>query len=132
MYRDIIDKYSQSEQPKIIVVCQPRSVESDLVQGLVKDLNAVVQTGSDGIDAFCILSNARFIIPTTSSSFSQLPALLAQQKYGDVQVHYPTHTLDRPGITLKVPSWKYHLTNTDNDGIAEFDVDHERLNIFHA
>ena len=132
VYRDIIDKYSQSKQPEIVVVCQPRSVESDLVQGLVKDLKAVVQTGSDGIDAFCILSNARFIIPTTSSSFSQLPALLAQQKYGDVQVHYPTHTLDRPGITLKVPSWKYHLTNTDNDGISEFDVAHERLNIFHA
>ena len=132
VYRDIIQQYSQNDRPEIIVVCQPRSVESEIVQGLVKEFNATVQTGSDNIDAFCILSNAHFIIPTTSSTFSQLAALLAQQKHDNVQVHYPTHTLNRPGVTLKVPTWKYHLTNSKNDGIAEFDVDHKRLKIFHA
>ncbi|KAK1738447.1 hypothetical protein QTG54_011116 [Skeletonema marinoi] len=132
VYRDIIQQYSQSDQPKVIVVCQPRSVESDIVKSLVQEFNAVVQTGSDNIDAFCVLSNAHFIIPTTSSTYSQLAALLAQQKNDNVQVHYPTHTLDRPGVTLNVPTWKYHLTTSGNDRIEEFEVSHERLDIFHA
>lgn len=134
-YRDIINRYSNNSTNtrKVIVVCQPKSIETDVVQDLVKEYNAVVQPGKDNIDAFCILANAKSLfIPSTSSSFSEMAALLAAQKNEKVQVHYPTHTLDYPMVTLNVTSWKYHLTNKDNNGIAEFDVDHHRLKVRQA
>ncbi|KAL7487548.1 hypothetical protein ACHAW6_013127 [Cyclotella cf. meneghiniana] len=141
VFRDIINKYYKKDNSRreIWVVCQPKSVKSDVVRGLVRELGAKVHTGADNIDAFCILSRARIHIPTTSSSFSQLAALLAEEhvkrKYGNfsqVEVHYPTHTLEFPLVTLKVPGWKYHLTNNETDGIAEFDVDHSRLEVTQA
>ena len=42
-------------------------------------------------------------------------------------VHYPLSTLKRPPVTIKVPGWKYHLMNSNMDGAAEMDIDHERL-----
>eukprot|EP00804_Cyclotella_cryptica_P014251 CCRYP_005665-RA/>CCRYP_005665-RA protein AED:0.17 eAED:0.17 QI:292/1/1/1/0.83/0.71/7/853/877 len=141
VFLDIINKYYKTKDSgrEIWVVCQPKSIKSDIVQDLVKKLGAKVHTGADNIDAFCILSRARIHIPTTSSSFSQLAALLAEErireKYGNfsqVEVHYPTHTLEYPMVTLKVPGWKYHLTNNETDGIAEFDVDHSRLQVAQA
>ena len=138
VFRDIINKYYHDEKD-VWVVCQPKSVNSTLVQDLVKEFNAQVHTGTDNIDAFCILARARIHIPSTSSSFSQMAALLAQSNvkkiYGNdtfVEVHYPTHTLDRPMVTLKVPGWKYHLTNSNNNGVKDFDVDHSRLSVEQA
>jgi hypothetical protein len=68
-----------------------------------------------------------------------LAALLAEdhvkEKYGNfsqVEVHYPTHTLEYPMVTLKVPGWKYHLTNNETNGIADFDVDHSWLEVTQA
>jgi hypothetical protein len=129
VYRDIINEYTDGiHGRKVTVVCQPDSVNSDIVQDIVREFEAAVYTGEDAIDAFCILSSARSIfIASTSSTFSQMAALLASQKHAQVQVHYPTHTLDYPAVTLNVTSWKYHLTNANNSGVAEFDVDHERI-----
>jgi len=138
VFRAIIDKYYKNDN-EVWVVCQPKSVKTDIVKDLVKELGAKVHTGDDNIDAFCILARARVHIPTTSSSFSQLAALLAdsyvKDTYGNstqIEVHYPTHTLDFPMVTLKVPSWKYHLTNEDCTGISEFDVDHSELSVSQA
>ena len=135
VYRDIIEKYSTSskDERQVVVVCQPKSVNTTIVQDLVTEFRAVVHTGESNVDAFCILKSARgIIIPSTSSSFSQLAALLAEHENENVQVSYPTHTLDFPKVTMKVPTWKYHLTNSNNTGIAEFDVDHERLKVNQA
>ena len=131
VYRDIIEQYSDGKhERKVVVVCQPDSVNSGIVKDIVKEFKAVAQTGEDSIDAFCILSSAKSIfIASTSSTFSQMAALLAAQKDGGVQIHYPTHTLDYPAVTLNVSSWKYHLTKTDKSGVAEFDVDHQRMKI---
>jgi hypothetical protein len=35
-------------------------------------------------------------------------------------------------VTLKVPGWKYHLTNEECTEILEFDVDHSRLSVTQA
>jgi hypothetical protein len=139
VFRDIINRYYKKDGYVVWVVCQPKSVKSEIVQDLVKEFNAKVHTGTDNIDAFCILARARIHIPTTSSSFSQMAALLAESnikdRYGNtshVEVHYPTHTLDYPMVTLKVPGWKYHLTNEECTEILEFDVDHSRLSVTQA
>ena len=138
VFRDIIHKYYKKRRHEVWVVCQPKSVTSKVVQDLVKEFKAQVHTGTDNIDAFCILARARIHIPTTSSSFSQMAALLAEshikETYSDqhVEVHYPTHTLNYPMVTLKVPGWKYHLTNDDCTGIEEFDVDQTRLEVTQA
>lgn len=125
VYRDIIERYWEGDSigREVLVICQPGSINTDLVQDLVTEFGAIVQTGEDNIDAFCILSSAKSLfIASTSSTFSQMAALLAEQKNEGVQVHYPTHTLDNPPVTLNVSSWKYHLTNTEQNGIAEFDA----------
>lgn len=130
VYRDIIERYWDDDvsNRKVLVVCQPKSINTELVQDLVKGFGAIVQTGEDDIDAFCILSSAKSLfIASTSSTFSQMAALLAAQKNERVQVHYPTHTLDNPPATLYVTSWKYHLTNAQHNGVAEFDVDIQRF-----
>lgn len=134
VFQVIIKRYYGGQDNEVWVVCQPKSVKSEIVQDLVRELGAKVHTGIDNIDAFCILARARIHIPTTSSSFSQMAALLAEsntkETYGSdtqVEVHYPTHTLEYPMVTLKVPSWKYHLTNDECTGILEFDVDQSRL-----
>ena len=71
VYRDIINRYSNSTNGReVVVVCQPKSAETDFVQALVKEFGTVVRTGTDNIDAFCILSGAQgLFIPSTSSSF---------------------------------------------------------------
>lgn len=106
VFRDIIHKYYNTGSYEVWVVCQPKSVKSDIVRDLVKELDAKIHTGRDNIDAFCILQRARIHIPSTSSSFSQLAALLAEErtkeKYGNesqVEVHYPTHTLEEPMVS---------------------------------
>lgn len=133
VYRDIIERYyNGSNDREVVVVCQPKSVESDVVQDLVKEFGARVLTGSDNIDAFCILRNSQVLIASTSSTFSQMAALLAEQSNGNIQVHYPTHTLDYPPVTIKVPSWRYHLVNAEGSGIAKFDVKHKKLRVRQA
>lgn len=133
VYRDIIHRYSNNNNNvtgdrEIIVVCQPKSTKSELVQALVEEFGAEVRTGTDSIDAMCFLSRTRgMLILSTSSSFSEMGALLAEQNGGDVEVHYPTHTLDKPACTMKVPSWKYHLV--EQSRVIDFDVDHERLKV---
>lgn len=139
VFRDIIHKYYDDKSNDVWVVCQPKSVKSEIVQDLVEEFDAKVHTGTDNIDAFCILARARIHIPTTSSSFSEMAALLAEsnvkERYGNdtqVEVHYPTHTLEYPMVTLKVPNWKYHLTDEECTGIKEFDVDQARLLVTQA
>ncbi|KAL9185302.1 hypothetical protein ACHAXT_003079 [Thalassiosira profunda] len=135
VYRDIIEKYATSskDERQVVVVCQPKSINTTIVQDLVQEFGAVVRPGENNIDGWCILRSARgMIIPSTSSSFSELAALLAGHENDNVQVHYPTHTLRNPMVTLKIPSWKYHLTNRNNTGVAVFDVDHERLKVDQA
>lgn len=128
VYKDIIEKYYGRGKP-VWVVCQPESVQTPIVQDLVHEFGAVVHTGQDAIDAQCILTRARILIPTTSSSFSQISPFIGSP---DMEVHYLTHTLDEPMVTLKVPGWKYHLTNKQVDAIQEFDVDHDLLHVIQA
>ena len=130
VYRDLINRYS-NKAAEVVIVCQPKSVESDIVKALVKEFNASVRTGNDNIDAFCLLSRARgMMVLSTTSTFGQMAALLAQGENRNLQVHYPTHTLRYPKVTLKVPGWKYHLANQSQ--IVEYDVDHERLKVSQA
>ena len=82
--------------------------------------------GRDEFDAFCIMQSARTLIISPHSSNSQMAVILAAP---DVDVHYPTHKLDRSPVTLSVPEWKYHLVTPSKDRIEEFDVDHERLHV---
>jgi len=133
VYRDIMDRYHSdgADEREVIVVCQPKSAKTDLVLALVEELGAKVRTGADNTDALCLLSQTRgALILSTSSSFSEMGALLAESKNVNVQVHYPTHTLHNPAVTIKVPSWKYHLVNQTQ--VLDFDVAHERLKVTQA
>lgn len=130
VYRDIMNRYSNGNI-EVMVVCQPKSVDSDIVKNLVETFNATVQTGNDNIDAFCILSKSRgMLILSAGSTFSQMAALLAQAKSDSLQVHYPTYTFDHPKTTLKVPGWKYHLANASQ--VIEYDFDHKLLKVSQA
>jgi hypothetical protein len=126
VYVHILKEYRLLEKP-VWIVCQPKSVDTTLVQDLLSHIpNAEVHTGENAFDAYCIMQRAKILIPTTSSSFSQIAALLGSP---DKIVHYPTHTLDHPAVTLSVPDWKYHLVGESLNEIEEFDVDHERLKV---
>ncbi len=122
MYKHLLERYGLVSRP-IYIVCEPQSVDSEIVKDLMQEFpNQVkVYTGDNPIDAYCFLTRAKILIPTTSSSFSQMAALMGE---ADV-VHYPTHTLDHPAVTLNVPHWKYHLVNQTQ--VLDFEVNHTLL-----
>jgi hypothetical protein len=126
VYVHILKEYGLLERP-VWIVCQPKSVNTTLIQGMLVHIpNSEVHTGEDDYDAYCVMQRAKVLIPTTSSSFSQIAGLLGSP---DTVIHYPTHTLDYPMVTLSVPDWKYHLVDGSLNEIKEFDIDHERLKV---
>jgi hypothetical protein len=91
------------------------------------------------MDAMCILRQAKVILLTPGSTFSQFPAIFPHaitihnpsssndggtKKNNSTkdttttatttterQVHYPLLRLFQPPVTLKVPHWQYHLVH---------------------
>lgn len=121
-YMDILKHYNLVGRP-VWIVCQPSSVNLTIINDLVNETSALVHTGDDQFDAFCILQRARTLILSFGSTFSHMGALLSEAD----EIHYPLHKLKNPEVTISVPSWKYHLVNETRNGIREFDVSHERL-----
>lgn len=119
-----------TERP-VWIVCQPSSIETEAVQRLVALLKPLAQEvrivpGRDNIDAMCILQRARTLLLTTSSTFSQFPAIIGHADSDSRQVvHYPIYTTFRPIVTLKVPHWHYHLYYPENSTVAAYDIPHD-------
>lgn len=135
VYESIIDRYDYQGRP-VWVVCEPRTADapSALLDALKEKLNAQIYTGVDEFDAHCILQQARVLILSTSSTFSQTAALLSH--HGDTNVHYPTYGFHHPKVTLKVPGWKYHLVDKPHESakhkIIDFDMNHSKIVVRHA
>ena len=73
----------------------------EMVQTLVKHFNAKLHFGEDFLDVFCTLTQAKILILSESSTFSQMAAILGQANH----VHYPVHTLQEPPVTLLNSQW---------------------------
>lgn len=165
----------------IFIVCQPsslqqvglrrlvRAIESNLrnpnksstsksvlrnkVNNVTSSSLIHVVTGHDEMDAMCILRKSRILLLTSSSTFSQFPAIF-RDVGGDTtdsnndddsttnnvnvatasttrQIHYPLLRLIRSPVTLKVPHWHYHLVNQtkNGDGIEQFDIEHDQFEV---
>ena len=128
-YNEGITSYSQSPHPpgvNVWIVCEPYLVNSTDVQYMKQVLNATVTSGQDEFDSMCIIRQAKHLILSTSSTFSQFSALTGNA----TTVHYPLVHLKNTPVTLKVPTWKYHLINiTTKHSIDRYDVSHEEIQV---
>ena len=120
MVSSLMQHYNYTHRP-LWIVCEPRTKDS--VQALVDRFNASVQMGQDGVDAFCMLTQATTLILSESSTFSQMAAILGNA----TQVHYPLHRLNHPPVTILNPNWHYHRVNETGDSIIEWNVHPSRI-----
>ena len=127
IYQDLLRHLGYTQRPIWIVCDHKLASTSPLVQDLLQAFpNAQLQLGVSSYDAICIMRNAKILLPSMSSTFSQFPYFLAEDN--DMEVHYPLDRLHRPPVTLGVPEWHYHLVNaTTKNGIQEFDVALDRI-----
>lgn len=127
VYMEILRHYKLVEHP-LWIVCQPKSANSDFVRAIVQASNAstTIVTGRDQYDAFCTLTRAKTLLLSAASTFSQMGAALADP---NVVVHFPIPKLEEPRVTLKIPTWKYHLVAKSRNIVEEFDVAHDKLRV---
>ena len=64
-----------------------------------------------------MLQRAKVLVASHGSTLSQAAAMSAPDP--DIAVHYPVLN-DRPFLTIKRPSWKYHLADVNQNGIETF------------
>ena len=126
IYRDILAHYGYTERP-IWIVSEPQLARSSpLVQDLLQVFpNAKLELGVSSYDAIGIMKNAKILIPSMGSTFSQIPYFMSAAN--DMEVHYPLDRLLRPPVTLGVPEWHYHLVNATKSGIEDFNVSMDRI-----
>ena len=127
-YMQIMEHYDLTNRP-LWIVCQPTSVESEYVKSIISmsKVKPRILTGEDQYDALCILSRAKTLLLSSASTFSQMGALLAGPA---ADVHYPMRVLEKPGTTISVPHFKYHLVDAQNRNttkVSRFDVPHEEI-----
>lgn len=146
------DNKDDEQEFVLWIVCQPQDVDMELVLALKQRYNATIVTGDDPYDAFCALMQARQLVLSASSTFSQMAALLSPHHIAPSddddddtsrqpssyhakknhqhpaarrppQVHYLLPTLEHPHVTLVVPHWKYHLVAHDKGSIQKYSID---------
>jgi hypothetical protein len=131
VFIELLDRmYLQDlNQNKVLwIVCQPDDVGFHLVETLQERYNGTIVPGNDSVDALCILMQARRLVLATSSTFSQMAALLSPHAASSElahsqEVHYLLPNMREPGVTLVVPHWRYYLVDeTTKDTIRQFDV----------
>lgn len=120
MLSSILKEYNYTHRP-IWIVCEPETEKA--VKGFVETLNVTIHFGNDGEDAFCMLLQAKTLIASQSSTFSQMAGLLGNA----TEVHYPLHQLDFPNSTIVNPNWLYHWIDEADDKIIEFNVNPSRI-----
>lgn len=127
VYKEILQNYGYTGDQPVWIVCQPKSVNSTQVTELQSMFSPRVEihTGEDAIDAMCIVRQAKVLVTSYGSTFSQAAALIGGSSIQEV--HVPVNTIRKPEITISIPSWKVHLVNETKDGIKEFDVPHDHF-----
>ncbi|KAG7344756.1 hypothetical protein IV203_032287 [Nitzschia inconspicua] len=132
VYKDILKQYGYDQTYNLWIICQPEYKEDQLMKDFLAEYGndrVRIETGVDEVDAVCIMKHAPVLIVSSGSTFSMMAALLAEPSLGQV-VHYPVERLEYPEVTIKVPTWKYHLVDhPSNAKVLEFDFDQDRMRV---
>ncbi|KAG7344757.1 hypothetical protein IV203_032288 [Nitzschia inconspicua] len=132
VYKDILKQFGYDQTYNIWIICQPEYKEDKLMKDFVTEYGndrVRIETGVDEVDAVCIMKHAPVLIVSSGSTFSMMAALLAEPSLGQV-VHYPVERLEYPEVTIKVPTWKYHLVDhPSNAKVLEFDFDQDLMHV---
>jgi len=132
VFPKLIRHYNWTDRP-IWVVCQPKSMNSSIVQAIANATtsgNITIVPGVDQYDAFCTLTRAKTLVGSAASSYSQMGALMMPplEEGGDPapEFHLPIPRLN-PRVTVHGPTWKYHLVAKSKIDFEVYDVPHDQI-----